>query len=215
MAYCAVCCWLCVQVVKRREPTAGASTRKKSSLRFQEVHSGSGLFRQPRIVHVGVKVSLVVLIGLFFLGSIFAVQVKGVHAQSAVGSSMSKTAHASNPPTGSYNWFPYPACTWWADQRYHELHGVFVPWRTQSDAWEWTARAQQFGWKVSTKASMGAILNLQPWVQGAYGLGHVAVVEKVYSDGSVLASNMSWGSNPYVVVYVHFYPGSGVTFIQI
>jgi N-acetylmuramoyl-L-alanine amidase len=62
--------------------------------------------------------------------------------------------------------------------------------------------------------SKGAIIDLQPWVQGAYGAGHVAVVEKVYSDGSVLASNMNWGANPYSVAYVHFHPGSGVTFIQ-
>ena len=178
----------------------------------------TGANRKSQCVHVVVKVSLVVLIGLFFVGGFAGVGVKGAHAQGAVSQSVSTTAHAgiaNHPPTGSYNWFPYPACTWWADQRYHALHGVYVPWRTQADAWEWTARAQQFGWKVSTRASMGAIINLQPWVQGAYGLGHVAVVEKVYGDGSVLASNMSWGSNPYSVVYVHFYPGSGVTFIQI
>ncbi|MEO8972630.1 MAG: CHAP domain-containing protein [Ktedonobacteraceae bacterium] len=178
----------------------------------------TGVSRKSQFVHVVVKVSLIVLIGLFFVGGFVGVSVKGAHAQSAVGHSISQTAHTetpNNPPAGSYNWFPYPACTWWADQRYHELHGVYVPWRTQANAWEWTARAQQFGWKVSTRASMGAIINLQPWVQGAYGLGHVAVVEKVYGDGSVLASNMSWGSNPYSVVYVHFYPGSGVTFIQI
>jgi hypothetical protein len=40
------------------------------------------------------------------------------------------------------------------------------------------------------------------------------MVEKVYSDGSVLASNTNWGANPYSVAYVHFHPGNGVTFIQ-
>ena len=158
------------------------------------------------------------MLALLFVGGALSIHVTGAHAQSlrSANNSAATTAHtsASNPPTGSYNWFPYPACTWWGDQRYHELHGVYVPWATQSNAYQWTARAYQFGWKVSTRASVGAIINLQPWVQGAYGLGHVAVVEKVYSDGSVLASNMSWGSNPYQVVDVHFYPGSGVTFIQ-
>jgi surface antigen len=196
--------------------TADALARRKEFLRLQQ--ATAGFSRQSQFVHVVVKVSLVVLIGLFFVGGFVGVSVKGAHAQSAVGHSLSQTAHAdtaNSVPKGSYNWFPYPACTWWADQRYHELHGAYVPWKTQADAWEWTARAQQFGWKVSTRASMGAIINLQPWVQGAYGLGHVAVVEKVYSDGSVLASNMSWGSNIYQVVDVHFYPGAGVTFIQI
>lgn len=137
--------------------------------------------------------------------------IKGAHAQNHVGYHAS--ASTSSPPVGYNNPFPYPYCTWWADERYHQLHGVYVPWTTNADAWEWTARAYQFGWKVSSTASVGAIIDLQPWVQGAYGSGHVAVVEQVYSDGSVLASNMSWGSNPYQVAYVHFYPGSGVTFI--
>src|SRR5438105_2947930 len=115
---------------------------------------------------------------------------------------------------GSSNPFPYPSCTWWADQRYYQLHGVFVPWRTNSDAWQWTARAYQFGWHVSSSPSYGAIINLQPWVQGAYGLGHVAVVERILSNGHVIASNMSWGAYPYQVTYVEFAPGRGVTFIS-
>jgi N-acetylmuramoyl-L-alanine amidase len=125
-----------------------------------------------------------------------------------------RQTHATAVAGGTANQYPYPQCTWWADQRYSQLHGVFVPWRTQSDAWQWTARARQFGWQVSTRASQGAIIDLQPWVQGAYSAGHVAVVEKVYSDGSVLASNMNWGASPSSVTYVHFYPGAGVTFIQ-
>jgi surface antigen len=121
------------------------------------------------------------------------------------------TSPTSTPSKGTYNWFPY--CTWWADQRYYQLHGTFVPWRTQANAWQWTARAYQYGWHVSNIPSVGAIVDLQPWVQGAYGLGHVAIVEQVLSDGSVIASNSSWGGNPYAVTYVHFSPGPGVTFI--
>jgi len=159
-----------------------------------------------------VKISLVALFGLLFLGSSLGANVGSAHAQSHVASHAS--ASANMPSTGAYNWFPYPWCTWWADERYHELHGVYVPWSTNADAWEWTADAHQFGWNVSSSASVGAIINLQPWVQGAYGSGHLAVVEQVYSDGSVLASNTSWGYNPYQVTYVHFYPGPGVTFIS-
>jgi len=44
-------------------------------------------------------------------------------------------------------------------------------------------------------------------------MGHVAIVEQVLSNGSVIASNSSWGGNPYAVTYVHFSPGPGVTFI--
>jgi surface antigen len=114
---------------------------------------------------------------------------------------------------GSGNVFPYGTCTWWADQRYFQLHGIYVPWHTQADAWEWTARAYQYGWHVSSTAVLGAIINLQPYVQGAYGLGHVAVVEKILSNGNVIASNMAWGANPLQVTDVEFAPGPGVTFI--
>ncbi len=121
---------------------------------------------------------------------------------------------AANAPVGSVNVFPYGQCTWWANQRYFQLHGVFVPWRTQSDAWEWTARAYQFGWHVSSSPTVGSIINLQPWVQGAYGLGHVGLVERVLNNGYVIASNMNWGAYPWQVTYVQFAPGPGVTFIS-
>jgi len=114
---------------------------------------------------------------------------------------------------GHANLFPAGQCTWWADQRYHELTGVYVPWTTNADAWEWTARAREFHWHVSSKPTVGAIMDLQPWVQGAYEYGHVAVVEKILSNGHVLASNMNWGGNGSHVVDVEFTPASGVTFI--
>jgi N-acetylmuramoyl-L-alanine amidase len=117
-------------------------------------------------------------------------------------------------PVGSGNVFPSGQCTWWANQHYFQIHGVFVPWRTQSDAWEWTARAYQFGWHVSSSPTVGSIVDLQPWVQGAYGGGHVAVVERVLSNGHVIASNMNWGAYPWQVTYVEFAPGPGVTFIS-
>lgn len=135
------------------------------------------------------------------------------NTQSCCAAPAHSTSPTSTPSKGAYNWFPYPSCTWWADQRYYQLHGTFVPWRTQADAWQWTARAYQYGWHVSNRPSVGAIVDLQPWVQGAYGLGHVAIVEQVLSNGSVIASNSNWGGNPYAITYVHFSPGPGVTFI--
>jgi LysM repeat protein len=118
------------------------------------------------------------------------------------------------PVRGKSNAFPYGECTWWANQRYHQLHGVYVPWLTQSNAWQWTARARQFYWRVSSTPLPGAIINLQPRVQGAYSLGHVAIVERVLANGHVIASNMNWGARPHAVTYVEFIPGRGVTFIS-
>jgi LysM repeat protein len=118
------------------------------------------------------------------------------------------------PPGGRRNVFPYGACTWWADQRYFQLHGIFVPWKMQANAWQWVERAYQFGWHVSSSPSPGAIVVLQPWVEGAYGMGHVAVVERILKNDHVIASNMSWGRYPWQVAYVQFAPGPGVRFIS-
>ena len=120
----------------------------------------------------------------------------------------------SNAPVGHKNVFPYPACTWGANQRYYQLHGYFVPWTTNAMAWQWTARAHDFGWQVSSRPTVGSIIDLQPWVQGAYGGGHVGVVERVLGNGHVIASSTSWGANPYVYTTWEFVPGPGVTFIR-
>ena len=122
----------------------------------------------------------------------------------------------SGPPPvrGKGNYFPYGQCTQWAAQRYFQLHRVYVPWTTQSDAWQWTARAYNFHWHVSNMPHVGDIIDLQPWVEGAYGLGHVAVVERVLGNGHVIASNLNWGVYYWKVVDVEFAPGPGVTFIS-
>ena len=187
--------------------------------------------------------SIVVLLTLCVLGAELSIDTARAEAQSfcapAVG--QGKTAHVSSivraaSQPGCYagtkghtrkpvfphrinkpvnrNVFPYGACTWWADQRYYQLHGIFVPWRTQANAWQWVARARQFGWHVSRWPSPGAIVVLQPWVEGAYGLGHVAVVERILRNGHVIASNMSWGRYPWRVAYAQFAPGPGVMFIS-
>lgn len=127
---------------------------------------------------------------------------------------VSKGNSGPPPVKGQGNYFPPGQCTWYAAQRYHQLRGVYVPWTTQSDAWQWTARARDFHWHVSTYPSVGAIIDLQPWVEGAYGLGHVAVVEKVLKNGHVIASNLNWGAYYWKVVDVEFAPGPGVTFIS-
>jgi N-acetylmuramoyl-L-alanine amidase len=123
-------------------------------------------------------------------------------------------ARSPAPPVGYSNTYPYPACTWWADQRYYQIHKYFVPWHANAMAWQWTARARQYHWSVSTRPSLGAIVDMQPWFQGAYGGGHVAVVERILRGGTVIASSMSWGANPYVVVYMQVRPGPGITFIN-
>lgn len=187
----------------------GCHTERERFLRL--VRKSWTVFQQLKVVSLVGKVNLVVMLSLLLLGVSLGMNAKGAHAESSV---TQHTAHVANTSSiSASNPYPYPSCTWWADERYHQLHGVYVPWTTNSNAYQWTTRAYQYGWHVSSRPSAGAIIDLQPWVQGAYGYGHVAVVEQVLSDGSVIASNMSWGYNPYSVVYWHFYQGSGVTFI--
>lgn len=113
----------------------------------------------------------------------------------------------------AYNIFPFGACTWWADQRYYQLHGTYVPWTTNSNAWQWTARAYQFGWHVSSTPRAGAIMDLQPGVQGAGWLGHVGVVEQVRANGTFIASSMNWNGNTQTATNWTFHAGAGVTFL--
>jgi surface antigen len=128
----------------------------------------------------------------------------------------------NNPPsqpaqagmTGYGNPFPYPACTWWADQRYYQIHGIYVPWSNGANAWQWSSRAAEYGWRVSGTPMVGSIMVLQPYVDGAEGYGHVAYVEQILNNNRVIASSMNWGANPYTVTQGVFSSGGGVTFIH-
>ncbi|GHO71143.1 hypothetical protein KSC_100350 [Ktedonobacter sp. SOSP1-52] len=117
---------------------------------------------------------------------------------------------------GSGNRFFQGQCTYWAAYRFHQLHGIWVPWL--GNAWEWLGQAQSYGWKVSAQPTVGAIVVLQPGVQGAGGYGHVAIVESINSNGTVHTSNYNWymgGGGFGVLSYWDFsYPGyPGIAFI--
>jgi surface antigen len=116
------------------------------------------------------------------------------------------------PPVAgsSLNNFAFGQCVYWADLRYHQLTGWWVPWT--GNAYQWSAGAAASGWVVSSTPKVPSIIVLQPGVQGAWGVGHVAVVERINSDGSVYTSNMNW-SGWDVVSYVTFTPGPGVSFV--
>ena len=114
---------------------------------------------------------------------------------------------------GFNNIFAYGQCTWWADERYRQLHGTYVPWTNNADAAQWANRAQEFNWRVSSQPVQGSIIVLQPGVQGAWGAGHVGVVEQVIGSNRVVASNMNWGSSSQVID-VQFSAGPGVSFVS-
>jgi len=118
------------------------------------------------------------------------------------------------PQHNTANLFPYGQCTWWANERYHQLTGYFVPWTTNSNADQWTDRAHDFGWHVSDQPTVGAIIDFQAGVQLASDVGHVAIVEQILSNGNLITSNMNIIGHPFgQVADLTNQAGPGVTFI--
>jgi surface antigen len=114
---------------------------------------------------------------------------------------------------GGLNRFAFGQCTYWANMRYHALTGYWVPWL--GNAYQWAYGASSSGWIVSSKPRVPSIIVLQPYVHGASGYGHVAVVEKINANGSVYTSNYNWYGNGGwdILSYWTFTPGSGVSFV--
>lgn len=86
------------------------------------------------------------------------------------------------------NQYPYGQCTWWAYERRHQL-GKFSG-SHFGDAKSWVASAKALGYPVdNTPTQQGDILVFMPGQEGAHGYyGHVAIVEQVNPDGSILIS---------------------------
>ena len=119
------------------------------------------------------------------------------------------TVGSGNPFAQSYS----DQCTYWAQERYHQLTGIWTP--CIGNAFEWAGEARAAGWKVtSSPPSIPSIICLQAGAgQGLLSnFGHVAVVEKVNPDGSVKTSNYNWpiGTKNTTVT---FHQGPGVSFI--
>ncbi len=130
--------------------------------------------------------------------------------------------------TGPSNLYAgYPAeCTYWAAERYHDLTNISVPWTGNANQWAGGALAKGRATSTIAPAGIPSIICLQPNAgQGLAGLGltfgHVAVVERVNSDGSVLTTDGHWPVGPiytttdmgYPITQVTFRPGPGVSFL--
>ncbi len=106
---------------------------------------------------------------------------------------------------GNLNRFAFGQCTYWANYRYHYLTTYWVDWL--GNAYQWAAGARAAGWIVSSKPNLKgpSIMVLEPGVEGASYFGHVAVVEKVNSNGSVYTSNF-WTFTPGLGVWFVWHP---------
>lgn len=89
-----------------------------------------------------------------------------------------------------YNGYDYGYCTWYAANRRAEL-GKPVP-ANLGNASTWKVLAQRAGIPVGNTPAAGAVI----WTPPRDYYGHVAIVEEVRADGSVLVSEMNtvgWG----------------------
>src|SRR5689334_1879204 len=105
------------------------------------------------------------------------------------------------------NTYPPCQCTWWAKNERPDLPNYL------GDAQYWPAHARAAGFPTGSTPVVGAIVAFQPWVQGAYGSGHVAYVDAVYSPTSYHVSEMNFGGPACTVTYRTAYTGTGVEFI--
>ncbi|ORX94832.1 hypothetical protein K493DRAFT_315313 [Basidiobolus meristosporus CBS 931.73] len=107
-------------------------------------------------------------------------------------------------------------CTDWADARYYQLTCHHTQWWGDAKTWPASARNTE-GWVVSSEPRVPSIIAIQPGYQGCGSDGHVGVVERINSDGSVYTSDWNYKVNgkggPYITTYVNFNPGEGVAFI--
>jgi CHAP domain-containing protein len=113
----------------------------------------------------------------------------------------------------SHGWYSsfFGWCTWYASYR---RQGEPLMQLGNAAAWAWNA--PRHGLHTGRTPAVGATVVFQPGVQGASGVGHVGHVEKVYSNGWFLISEMSfywngggWGRVSFRYVHV----GPGVSFI--
>ena len=81
-------------------------------------------------------------------------------------------------------------CTWYVfDRRSQAGKPISTYW---SDAKYWAGNAAADGYTVDHNATVGSIMQT---TTGYYG--HVAYVERVNADGSILISEMNYANGPY------------------
>jgi len=116
---------------------------------------------------------------------------------------------------GSLSRFFYGQCTYWANMRYQQLTGHYVPWL--GNAFQWAYAAPSYGWVISDQPNPNgpSIIVIGQGTQGAGWYGHVAVVETGVANASagVMTSNWNWNGHWAGLDWVRFYPGPGIRFL--
>lgn len=114
------------------------------------------------------------------------------------------------PNVSTANPYPYwnGNCTWYAFGRLWEVSGTRPP-VIYSDAGDWYSNAPSYGYNQLSQDAprVGAIAC---WGGGTYG--HVAFVEAVNSNRSIVISESNWGGAPFGFRTIDPYVFEGLTF---
>jgi N-acetylmuramoyl-L-alanine amidase len=102
----------------------------------------------------------------------------------------------SNPISGGgFNGYATGYCTWHAANRRIQIGRPVPPF--MGNARQWVSSASSSGYSVGDTPVAGGVV----WHSLQYGLGHVAFLEQVYADGSMLISDMNYNGNWNRVTY--------------
>lgn len=91
-------------------------------------------------------------------------------------------------------------CVGYANGRFNEIGAYgYCKYQLVCNAENFIENARSKGLKISNVPTLGGVM---VWKRGATlsgsdGAGHVAVVEKIYSDGSILTSESGWGGSTF------------------
>ncbi len=104
-----------------------------------------------------------------------------------------------NPQTYLASSYPWGQCTWYVYNRAHELGYDFDPYMGNGGDWQFKS-----GYDLSHQAKEGYAISFAPGQAGADpDYGHVAIVEQVKKDGSILISEAN-ALGPGVISYRTF-----------
>lgn len=107
-----------------------------------------------------------------------------VAEQTSTQSNVSVVSTGSITPSYSYdNYYSAGWCTWWVQERRIQ-NGAGLP-NNLGNAITWSSRAAGQGYSTGYAPVVGAVATFP-------GQNHVAFVENVYADGSILISEMGW-----------------------
>ncbi|EFU84433.1 CHAP domain protein [Staphylococcus lugdunensis M23590] len=106
------------------------------------------------------------------------------------GTTVTPSNTNTTPTFNHSNLYTSGQCTWYVfDRRSQAGKPISTYW---SDAKYWAGNAANDGYRVDNSPEVGAIMQSTP---GPYG--HVAYVERVNGDGSILISEMNYTYGPY------------------